>query len=89
METNDYFEGSQQQNTNIIQHPVKGSKDISTALSSVLAEEKERSKRQLNLIVHNLEEASGNDTARKHQDIKKTADIFRHLGVKVTINNAL
>ena len=90
METNDGFEGSQQQYTNIIRHPVKGSTDISTALSSVLAEEKERSKRQLNLIVHNLEEASGDDAeACKHQDIKKTADIFRHLGVKATINNVL
>jgi len=49
-----------QSNANIIQHSIKSSADISTVLSSVLAEEKERSKCQLNLIVHNLE-ASDND----------------------------
>ena len=38
----------------------------------MLVEEKERSKRQLNLIIHNLEEAFKDDAeARKHQDIKK------------------
>ena len=69
---------------------MKGSTDISTALSSVLAEKKERSKRQLNLILHNLEEASGDDAeARKLQDIKKTTDIFQYLGVKATVHGAL
>jgi len=69
---------------------VKGSTDISTALSSVLAEEKQRSKRQLNLILHNLEKNSGDDAeARKHQDLKKSTDIFQRLGVKATVHNAL
>ena len=67
METEDRTEGTQQRNSNTTHHLVKGSTDISTALSFVLTEEKERSKRQLNLILHDLEEASGGDAvARKH-----------------------
>ena len=90
METNNHSEDSQQHNTNIPQNCVEGTTSISTALSSVLAEEKERSKRQLNLILHNLEEASEDDAeARKHQDIKKATDVFRYLGVKATVHNAL
>jgi len=65
---------------------VKGSTDISTALSSVLAEKKERSKRQLDLILHNLEEASGDDAeARKLQDIK----IFSALGCESSSSQCL
>jgi len=71
METEDRTEDTQQRNSNTIHHLLKGSTDISTALSSVLVEEKERSKRQLNLILHNVEEASGDDAeVRKHQDLK-------------------
>jgi len=44
--TNDDSENSQQQIANTIQQPINGPTDISTALSSVLAEEKERSKQQ-------------------------------------------
>ena len=50
--------------------------DISTALSSALAEEKERSKRQLNLIIHNLEEAPSEDAqTRKDQDTQQVSEI--------------
>ena len=53
-------------------------------------EEKERSKRQLNLMLHNLEEPSEDDAeARKHQDLKKATDVFCHLGVKATVHNVL
>jgi len=70
MEIEDRTEDTQKRNSNTTHHLVKGSTDISTALSSVLAEEKERSKRQLNLILHNLDEASGDDAeARKNQDL--------------------
>ena len=63
--------------------------DISTALSSALAEEKERSKRQLNLIIHNLEEAPSEDAqTRKDQDTQQVSEIFKHLGVKTSVNNA-
>ena len=63
--------------------------DISNALSSVLAEEKERSKRHLNLIIHNLEEAPSEDAqTRKDQDTQKVSEIFKYLGAKASINNA-
>ena len=64
--------------------------DISSALSSALAEEKERSKRQLNLIIHNLDEPSSeNSQVRKESDTKKVVEIFKHLGVQTTVNNAI
>ena len=64
--------------------------DISNALSSALAEEKERSKRQLNLIIHNLDEAASDDAqTRKDQDTQKVSEIFKHLGTKASVNNAI
>ena len=59
--TNNHSEDSQQHNIITTQHLVEGTTDISTALSSVLVEEKERSKRQLNLTLYNLKEASEDD----------------------------
>ena len=42
------------------------------------------------MILHNLEEASGDDAeARKLQDIKKTTDIFQYMGMKATVHGAL
>ena len=61
METNNHSEDCQQHNTNTTQHLVEGTPDISNALSSALVKKKERSKRQLNLTLHNLEEASEDD----------------------------
>ena len=70
--------------------PSNKSINISNALSSVLAEEKERSKRQLNLIVHNLDEASGDDAlSQKQYDTQRVSEFFQYLGVKATINNAI
>ena len=64
--------------------------DISNALSTALAEEKERSKRQLNLIIHNLEEAPSEDAqTRKDQDAQKATEIFQHLGIKTSVKNAI
>ena len=64
--------------------------DISNALSSALAEDKERSKRQLNLIIHNLDEAASDDAqTRKDQDTQKVSEIFEHLGTKASVNNAV
>ena len=64
--------------------------DISNALSSALAEEKERSKHQLNLIIHNLDEAANEDgRTRKDQDTQKVSEIFKHLGTKASVNNAV
>ena len=64
--------------------------DISNTLSSALAEKKDRSKRQLNLIIHNLDEAASEDAqTRKDQDIQKVSEIFKHLGTKASVNNAV
>ena len=64
--------------------------DISNALSSALTEDKERSKHQLNLIIHNLDEAASDDAqTRKDQDTQKVSEIFKHLGTKASVNNAV
>ena len=64
--------------------------DISNALSSALAEEKERSKCQLNIIIHNLDEAASDDAqTRKDQDTQKVSEIFKHVGTKASVNNAI
>ena len=57
--------------------------------STALAEAKERSKCQLNLIIHNLEETPSKDAqTRKDQDTQKVSEIFKHLRVKASVNNA-
>ena len=57
--------------------PAKDTNTLSTAVSSVINEEKEKSKRKLNLIVHNLSESSkesGDD--RKQEDIAVTTKLL-------------
>jgi len=63
---------------NIIHHPIKSSTDISTVLSSMFAEKKERSKHQFNVIVHNLEEVSENQTrsTRTYRKLQKSFNIW-------------
>ena len=63
----------------------------SEVITSFLNEEKERSKRRLNVIIHNVEEPSGdNGKVRKEYDINKAASIFNeYMGIKPTIVNAL
>ena len=58
---------------------------------SINAEQKEKEKRQLNIIVHNLEESSASEGAsRKGDDITKCSSLFqKYLGVTVTIQNAI
>jgi len=63
--------------------------DISSALSSALAEEKERSKHQLNLILRNLLQVKIHMQAQKDQDTKKATEIFKHIGLKTAVNNAI
>lgn len=57
---------------------------------SLAAEQKEKEKRRLNLIIHNVEESKAVDGAtRKKDDISKCSDIFRtYLGVSATIDKA-
>ena len=62
----------------------------SEVLTSFINEEKERCKRRLNLIVHNvLESSADNGSERKSHDINTVTSIFeKYLGVKVKITNA-
>ena len=58
---------------------------------SINAEQREKEKRQLNIIVHNLEESSASEgPSRKEDDITKCKSLFqKYLGVTVTIQNAI
>lgn len=62
----------------------------SEVLTSFINEEKERCKRCLNLIVHNvLESSADNGPERKSDDINTVTSIFeKYLGVKAKIINA-
>ena len=57
---------------------------------SLLSEQKEKEKRQLNIMIHKLEESTADDgLSRKQDDIKKCVSLFQnYLGVKVAITNA-
>ena len=58
---------------------------------SINAEQKEKEKRQLNIIVHNLEESSASEgPARKEDDISECKSLFqKYLGVTVSLHNAI
>jgi len=64
--------------------------EISTAVVSLLQDEKEKEKRCMNLILHNLPESdatSGQD--RKKHDITKVTEVFnQHLGLSANVTNA-
>ena len=64
--------------------------DISTAVVSPLHDEKEKEKRCMNLIIHNLPESdatSGQD--RKQHDVSKVTKVFnKHLGLSAKVTNA-
>ena len=57
---------------------------------SLLSEQKEKEKRQLNIMIHKLEESTADDgQSRKQDDIKKFVSLFQnYLGAKVAITNA-
>ena len=67
------------------------SETTSEVITAFLNEEKERSKRWLNLIIHNVEESSAeNGKARNEQDIQKVKSMFdEYMGIKPNITNAL
>jgi len=60
-------------------------------ITSFLDKEKERSKRRLNVIIHNVEESSAdNGKVRKEQDINTVMSIFnKYMDSKPSIVNAL
>ena len=64
---------------------------VASIAISINAEQNEKEKRQLNIILHNLEESSASGgPSRKEDDITKCKSLFqKHLGVTVTIQNAI
>lgn len=66
-------------------------RDISQAVSSCMSEEKEKQRRRLNLIVHNLAESSSTEgQQRKLDDINKVANILTNtLEVSAKVTNAV
>ena len=59
--------------------------------SSIVSEQKEKEKRQLNIILHNLTESSKEDAGdRKSDDTKEVTSLFdKYLGIKTSISNAV
>ena len=72
------------------QSSISPPQDISKIITSVLSEEKERDKRRLNLIIHNLKESHESDPQkRKEVDINESTKLFQnYLGAQVSISNA-
>ena len=64
---------------------------IANTVYTAINEEKEREKRQLNLIIHNLAESDlEQGEVRKAEDINHTLDIFNnYLGAKTTVSKAI
>ena len=65
--------------------------DIPTTVASLLAEEKEKDRRRLNLIVHQLMEPTETDAQkRKQRDLQETANVIQnYLGVLASMTNAV
>ena len=64
---------------------------ITASVLSAINEEKEREKRCLKLILHNLQEhIKDNGLARKEADIQRASSIIKdYLGISAAINNAV
>jgi len=63
---------------------------VAQIAASLVTEQKEKEKRQMNVIIHNLEESNAADgPARKQDDIKNCLSMFQtYLGLSVSITNA-
>ena len=62
---------------------------IANTVATALNEEREREKRQLSLIVHNLSESTAIEgETRKSDNIKHVTDIFKYLGAKTKLIKA-
>jgi len=64
---------------------------LSQLASTILSEQHEKERRQLNLIVHNIEESSSESPqSRKQEDIAKVTSLLKdHLKIKCSITNAI
>ena len=65
--------------------------ELRNAISAVINEEKEKQKRKLNLIIHNVKESNAEQPqARKEQDLATLQDIMSsQLNIQVRISNAI
>ena len=65
--------------------------DLSNAVKSVINEEKDRNKRKLNLILHNIIESDAEaPETRKKEDLKQVMDIFdKQLNVQANISSVV
>ena len=63
---------------------------VASIAATLVNEEREKERRQLNLVLHNIEESSSSDgTVRKSEDIQKVKSIFeKYLDVSVSITKA-
>ena len=59
--------------------------------TSIVTEQKEKEKRQLNLILHNIEESTEKEPLkRKKDDINKVTSLFtKYIGVETVVTNAV
>ena len=63
---------------------------IASTVTTEFNEERERQRRQLNLIVHNFVESNANEVeVRKTDDIKHVTDIFKILRGKASLTKAI
>ena len=67
------------------------SESVAPLTASLVTEQKEREKRELNLVLHNVPEPTTTDnSARKEEDITQVNSIFSgYLDVKPTVKNAI
>jgi len=72
-------------------HGVNTKESITQLASAVISEQQEKERRQLNIVVHNIEESSSDSPQmRKQDDIKKvTSFVDKYLAVKCSVTNAV
>ena len=78
-------------NRDEIPEPIPVNSRIYAAVTSIINEKKEKDKRKLNIIVHNLPESNESDPKlRKSYDITKSTSIIgKYLEKSVTISQAI
>ena len=71
--------------------PVNTKESLTQLAFAVISEQQEKERRQLNIVVHNIEESlSDSPQVRKQDDIKKVTSIVdKYLAVKCSVTNAV
>jgi len=83
--------GSNESNISTPETTQQTNADITSTVANILQEEREKEKRQLNLIVHQLAESTQEEPqSRKAEDIETTSKLIqKYLGVTSTVTNAI